>query len=671
MKGVLIFLLCAALAPHPQTTDQPSRDTLPARQLQAITVSAQALLRDQGMQKTVLDSVALRSDVTGSLAQVLGQNSTLFIKSYGRATLSTASVRGTSPSHTQVTWNGIPINSPMLGMVDFSTIPAFFIDRVQVYHGPGATSVSSGSLGGAVTLATAQPLENGFSLQYNQGVGSFLTFDSFLRLAYTAPRWSTSTRVYGASSKNEYSYTNYRKKDFSYDEEGNVTGFTYPVEKNKHGHFRDLHILQEFQIKGTHGGLWDVRAWYARTDRGIPFLNVDYKDNQTVKNNQTEDTFRSVVQWRKLQENSKWEASAGYVYSDMLYEYMRRLGDDSWANMVHSQSNTHSFFLRTETEYHVGKWMLSGNVSLNQHLVKSMDLAVISVEGEEAVLGYQQARAEASAFVAARYRPVERLGLSLTLREDVYGKKATPPIPSFFAEFLISRKGNVLVKMSATRNYRYPTLNDLYFMPGGNPLLEPEHGLSFDGGLSFSHSGSHVSWKGSAGGFYSRISNWIVWMPTHKGFWSPQNVWLVESYGAEATGSLDVRWNSQWKTQAEGNFAWTRSLSEGKQLPYIPQFSGALTARLLWKDWTLTYDWTYYSKRLTTLDGWQNPLLHELGPYFMNDVALEKKMVLPHVILHIKAIVRNVFNEEYESVLARPMPGINYTLSLGIVPLFY
>lgn len=76
---------------------------------------------------------------------------------------------------------------------------------------------------------------------------------------------------------------------------------------------------------------------------GHSLLNVDYKDNQTVKNNQTEDTFRSVVQWRKLRENSKWEASAGYVYSDMLYEYMRLLGDDSWVNMVQSQSNTHSF----------------------------------------------------------------------------------------------------------------------------------------------------------------------------------------------------------------------------------------------------------------------------------------------------------------------------------------
>lgn len=96
-------------------------------------------------------------------------------------------------------------------------------------------------------------------------------------------------------------------------------------------------------------------------------------------------------------------------------------------------------------------------------------------------------------------------------------------------------------------------------------------------------------------------------MPTHKGFWSPQNVYLVQSYGTEAFGWLNVPWSSQWKTQAEGNFAWTRSLSEGKQLPYIPRFSGTLTARLLWKDWTLTYDWTYYSKRFTTLDGWQNP----------------------------------------------------------------
>ncbi len=44
-----------------------------------------------GVQKTSVDSAGLRNDITGSLAQVLSQNSTVFIKSYGRATLSTTS----------------------------------------------------------------------------------------------------------------------------------------------------------------------------------------------------------------------------------------------------------------------------------------------------------------------------------------------------------------------------------------------------------------------------------------------------------------------------------------------------------------------------------------------------------------------------------------------------
>ncbi|HNY24566.1 MAG TPA: TonB-dependent receptor plug domain-containing protein, partial [Bacteroidales bacterium] len=96
------------------------------RQLDSIRITADRVLKDMGIQKTVIDTLALRESISGSLASVLTQNSTLFIKSYGRATLSTASFRGTAPSHTQVTWNGMKLNSPMLGMVDFSQIPSYF-----------------------------------------------------------------------------------------------------------------------------------------------------------------------------------------------------------------------------------------------------------------------------------------------------------------------------------------------------------------------------------------------------------------------------------------------------------------------------------------------------------------------------------------------------------------
>lgn len=43
-----------------------------------------------------------------------------------------------------------------------------------------------------------------------------------------------------------------------------------------------------------------------------------------------------------------------------------------------------------------------------------------------------------------------------------------------------------MAKASITRNYRFPTLNDLYFLPGGNPALNNESGFTYETGLSFS-----------------------------------------------------------------------------------------------------------------------------------------------------------------------------------------
>jgi len=125
----VVMVLLSGISVHAQ-------DSAEVRQLDSIRITARARLRDMGVQKTSLDSLELRSDITGSLAQVLTRTSTLFIKHYGRATLSTASFRGASPSHTQVTWNGMKINSPMLGMVDFSTIPSFSSIRPIFITGP-------------------------------------------------------------------------------------------------------------------------------------------------------------------------------------------------------------------------------------------------------------------------------------------------------------------------------------------------------------------------------------------------------------------------------------------------------------------------------------------------------------------------------------------------------
>jgi len=180
------------------------------RNLKELQVTAQRRLKDTGVQQTVLDTTVLHQNVAQSMSDILTQHSTLFIKSYGRATEATAEFRGTSPSHTQVLWNGMKINSPMLGTVDFSTIPAYFVDRANLLHGASSLTLTGGGLGGAVDMHTLPLFGEGNMLQYIQGIGSYDTYDQFLRYTYGNDRWSTSTRLVYSTSDNDYRYTNYR-----------------------------------------------------------------------------------------------------------------------------------------------------------------------------------------------------------------------------------------------------------------------------------------------------------------------------------------------------------------------------------------------------------------------------------------------------------------------------
>ena len=203
-------------------------------------VTASRRLKDTGLQQTVLDTTVLHQNVALSMSDILTQHSTLFIKSYGRATESTAEFRGTSPSHTQVLWNGIKINSPMIGTVDFSTIPSYFVDQATLLHGASSLTRTGGGLGGAVDLHTKPLFEKGQAVQYIQGVGSFRTFDQFLRYTYGGQRWSSSTRAVYSTSKNDFKYTNYDK-------------IGRPTERNRSGYFDDVHALQDVSYRdGLH-----------------------------------------------------------------------------------------------------------------------------------------------------------------------------------------------------------------------------------------------------------------------------------------------------------------------------------------------------------------------------------------------------------------------------------
>ena len=61
-------------------------------------------------------------------------------------------------------------------------------------------------------------------------------------------------------------------------------------------------------------------------------------------------------------------------------------------------------------------------------------------------------------------------------------------------------------------------------------------------------------------------------------------------------------------------------------------------------------------------------LTGKLPPYFMSNISLERTVSLKLADLSLKCAVNNLFNEEYLSVLSRPMPGINFEIFIGITP---
>ena len=685
----LLFILFFTISPLLYLKSQSGKAETPIG-LKEVTITARRILSDIGVQKTELDSSSLRENITNSLADVLSQNSTIFIKSYGRATLSTASFRGTAPSHTQVTWNDINLNSPMLGMVDFSLIPSYFIDDANIYHGASSTGVTSGGLGGAITLGTKALQEDGLGLKYIQGISSFDTYDEFFRATYGSNKWKSSTRFLYSSSDNDFKYINLRKEVYKLDENGNKMKdgngnsiFYHPEERNKNGSFKDLHLLQELYYNSGKGDRWGLYAWYMNSRRGIPMLNVNYNEKDQGENKQQDQTLKVGASWDRVRENYKLSGRAGYTYTDMNYTYRAELsGSNSSQDMIHSQSYVNTGFGKLNAEYFFNnKWLLIANLSINQNFVNSRDRAIIMVDSKNKIVGYNKKRTEISGFASLKYTPTDRLGIAVNLREDFYGKDVTPIIPAAFADYLISKQGNVVAKASIARNYRYPTLNDLYFKPGGNDSLKTEKGYTYDGGVEFTLKNNRYSFRGEVTAYNSYIKDWILWLPTYKGFWSPMNVKKVHSYGVEIKGKLSLKLNDNWKMEADGNYAITHSVNQddpknwadqaiGKQLVYVPIYSSAVTGRLHWKDWLLAYKWNYYSERFTTSSNEKDTKIGLLSAYYMNDISLEKQFTMRWAYCSLKVAVNNLFDEEYESVLSRPMAGRNFGFFIGITPRF-
>ena len=370
------------------------------------------------------------------------------------------------------------------------------------------------------------------------------------------------------------------------------------------------------------------------------------------------------------------------MWQDIAYDYTTTRETVN-TDITHSRSVSHQGYLQANADWMPRpSFLLTANASFYYNHVKSEDKSPFHI-GDNYNLG----RAEYNLNISAKYRPTKSLSLSAVFREECYKNDFVPIIPALFVEYQIPVKSSptcklkkgLYLKTSVARNYRYPTMDDLYFKPGGNPNLKPEQGFTYDGGIEAFLQAESFLMKMNISAFDSYITDWILWTPNAKGYWQPSNLKKVHNYGTEMMATAELKIKRQWKIALTGNYAYTPSInnsdkldandaSYGKQLVYVPRHSANLNGRLSWRTWTLTYQWTYYSERFTTTSNEVSYITGRLKPYYMNDVSLEKTFQWRRVHASVKCVVNNLLGSEYVTVLSRPMPGRNFEIFLEVRP---
>ena len=201
MKFILLYVITFLSLPL-----RGQQDTIKISEI--IIRSNQISSEIPGFKRTEIDSAMQKNYSHLSFSELLSECTPIFIKSYGYGGSATSSFRGAGASHTQITWNGININSPMLGQSDFSLLTPGISDNITLSYGGASIFDGSGGFGGTINLMNKPVWSETSKIYLSTGAGSFGRFSGSLKFRTGNNTFQTVTRVFLNSSENNFPYIN-------------------------------------------------------------------------------------------------------------------------------------------------------------------------------------------------------------------------------------------------------------------------------------------------------------------------------------------------------------------------------------------------------------------------------------------------------------------------------
>ena len=448
-------------------------------------------------------------------------------------------IRGGGSAQTLILLDGRPINEVGgFGAFDLSNFTTDAVEQIEVLPGGGSVLYGSNAIGGVINIITRRPLEEpGIEATTSFDVGSFSYNSQVLQVRGNTGNIDWTLGYNRTDSDNDFPFS-LTTTDFD------STRTNAEVLYNNLNFQLGADINERNRIR--------LGALYLTKDLGVPggvpvpgsisgsFNALTPDDNQYTEN----------------------------LLLDLTYEADLGAGDDSlltarifgdFVDSTFSDPVADNSF-DSPSEDTVDQTSLGGQLQHtwqfadNQNLTYGIDYRNVQAENETVALetdvttnNYDDSINQTGIFARYQANVTPRLSVNAGVRQD-FNDLADSSFTSFNLGTRVALSDTTNFRANFARNFRVPTLADLFFAPFNNPDLEPETGISFDVGVD-QQIGDRGLFRFT---FYrNEIDDAINF---DLATFTPQNIGRVESIGIET----ELNYQVLDQVFAFANYTWNR-----------------------------------------------------------------------------------------------------------------
>ena len=382
--------------------------------------------------QVISDSI-LKSDYQ-SLGELLQNQVNLYFKQNGYGMVSSISLRGTTAAQTGVFWNGLNINSALNGQTDFNTLQGNSFSEVEIRRGGGSVLLGNGAVGGAINLSDRIHFDGVEKLLLLLGAGSYQTYNGQFTGLLSTSDFFAKVSFGGFSSENDYPFLG---TDL----------------KNENGEIRNYNVNVTLAYKLNDKNQINLFSTVFDNDR-----NLSRTLTTTANENLTNLDTRLMSEWKYLGNHFTSSLKLAFLHEDFKYLFDQDQPDNS------SVGSSDRLIAKYDLTYFLKENIfLKGGVEYENAKGSGSNF-------EDAV------RNDFTGYLLFQHSPTEKFTYNLSSRA---GSSSAYDIPVIFSVDGSYRfKEGIAVRAAYSTNYRLPTFNDLYWVPGGNPELIPEKSSS-------------------------------------------------------------------------------------------------------------------------------------------------------------------------------------------------